>query len=126
MRLLRRNKTRSMTKPTAMTDARIKNQIGQPAASTIANTRVLQMCLNYQGATVACDSRLSNISHLLREEFLANSPFEKGISVYPQNLWITLWMNRGGLALKWRGLSVFVTLPIFCRLKIPLLNNKLS
>jgi hypothetical protein len=28
-------------------DARIKNQIGQPAASTIANTRILQMCLNY-------------------------------------------------------------------------------
>jgi hypothetical protein len=29
-----------------MMDARIKNQIGQPAASTIANTGTLQMCLN--------------------------------------------------------------------------------
>jgi hypothetical protein len=83
------------------------------------------MCLNYQAATVACHHRLSNISHVLCEEILANSPFEKGISVYPQNLWITLWMNRGGVALKWRGLSVFVTLPIFCVLNIPFLNNEL-
>jgi len=45
-RFARKEIERSMIKPTAMMDATIKNQIGQPAASTIANTRILQMCLN--------------------------------------------------------------------------------
>ncbi len=62
MRLLRKNIMRSMIKPTAMMDARIKNQIGQPAASTIANTRFLQICLNYEAATVTCRIQLSKIS----------------------------------------------------------------
>jgi len=74
-----------MINPTAMMDARTRNQIGQPAASTIANTRILQMCLNlwspskpyalfrydlpegYQGATVTCHIQLSKISQIFLE-----------------------------------------------------------
>ena len=70
IRLLRKNTMRSMIKPTAMMDARIKNQIGQPAASTIANTRILQMCLNYQGATVTCRNELSKISQVFLQQVL--------------------------------------------------------
>jgi hypothetical protein len=66
-------------KPTAMTDAKIRNQIGQPAASTIANTGILQICLNYEpylpdegagseSATVACRGRLSKISKTLLQQ----------------------------------------------------------
>ena len=85
MRGLRKNIKRSMIKPTAMMDARIKNQIGQPAASTIANTRILQMCLNYQGATVSCRIELSNLSQDLHQHYFANLPFEKSISVLLTN-----------------------------------------
>src|SRR5450759_3064454 len=99
MRWLRKNIERSMIKPSAMMDARIKNQIGQPAASTIAYTRVLQMCLNYQAATLACRTELSNLSQDLLQHYFAKLPFEKSISVYSQNLWITLWMTLGDLSL---------------------------
>jgi hypothetical protein len=114
MRWLRKNIERSMINPNAMMDARIKNQMGQPAASTIAYTRVLQMCLNYQAATVACRTELSNLSQDLLQHYFAKLPFEKSISVYSQNLWVTLWMTPVDSPLTWRGAWSFVTLPIFC------------
>jgi len=63
---------RSMMRPTEMMDARIRNQIGQPAASTIANTKILHLCLNYQAATLACHTQLSNLSHELLQQNYAN------------------------------------------------------
>ena len=45
-RLARRKIERSIINPRAITEARIKNQIGQPAASIIANTWILRICLN--------------------------------------------------------------------------------
>jgi hypothetical protein len=98
-----------------MMDARIKNQIGQPAASTIANTRILQMCLNYQGATVACRIKLSNLSQDLLQHCFVKLPFEKSISVYSQILWITLWMVPRNSPLTSRGARDFIKLPIFCK-----------
>jgi hypothetical protein len=71
------------------------------------------MCLNYQAATVTCRTQLSKISQVLSQHSCAKLPFEKSISVYSQNLWITLWMNAGGKALKWRAIRLFVALPIF-------------
>ncbi|HEY0665197.1 MAG TPA: hypothetical protein VGD24_03945 [Gallionella sp.] len=68
---------------------------------------------------------MSNISHVPSEDILAKLPFEKGISVYSQNLWITLWVIRGGVGLKRRGLSVFVTLLIFCLTAKLFANNDL-
>jgi len=40
---LRKNISRSAISATAVMDAIIKNQMGQPAASTIVNTQLLQM-----------------------------------------------------------------------------------
>jgi len=71
------------------------------------------MCLNNQAATVACRTELSNISQRLLQQYLANLVFEKGISFYPQNLWITLWMIPVDATLKWRRIRNFLTLPIF-------------
>jgi len=68
---------------------------------------------------------LSNISQVLLEEYFANLPFEKGISVYSQNLWITLWMIPRESALMRRGVKVFVILPIFCDAPISFKNKGL-
>jgi hypothetical protein len=35
------------------------------------------MCLNYQGATVACHIELSNLSQELLQQYLANLPLDK-------------------------------------------------
>ena len=40
---------------------------------------------------------------------MANWVFEKGIFVYPQNLWITLWMVSGNSCITWREIRIFVT-----------------
>jgi hypothetical protein len=84
------------------------------------------MCLNYQGATVACRTQLSNLSQDLLQHYFAKVPFEKSISVYSQKLWITLWMTLRDSPLTWRGARDFVTLPIFCDLVISSKNNKLT
>ncbi|MDP1996663.1 MAG: hypothetical protein Q8J90_05660, partial [Gallionella sp.] len=55
-----------------------------------------------EGATVACHTELSNIYQGLLQQSFANLPFEKSISVYPQNLWITLWMIISSCPLTWR------------------------
>jgi len=34
------------------------------------------MCLNYQGATVACHTELSNLSQELLQQYLANLPLD--------------------------------------------------
>jgi hypothetical protein len=39
------------------------------------------MCLNYQGATVACRIDLSNLSKDLLQHYFVKLPFEKSISV---------------------------------------------
>ena len=65
--------------------------------------------------------RNCNVSHPVEQDFsefflneyFANLPFEKSIFVYPQNLWITLWMTFRNSALMWRGIRNLVTLPIF-------------
>ena len=84
------------------------------------------MRLKFQAATVACHTELSNISQKLLQQYFAKSPFEKSISVYPQNLWITLWMNHVDAALMWRGIRIFVTLPIFYYAIIVFKNNDIS
>jgi hypothetical protein len=71
------------------------------------------MCLNYQGATVACQVELSNLSKELLQQYFAKLPFEKSIFVYPQNLWITLWADQLIRYSMWRGVRDFVSLPIF-------------
>jgi len=66
-----------------------------------------------EGATVTCRTELSNISQGLLQLNFANLPFEKSIFVYPQNLWITLWMIASDNLLTWRCIRTFLTLPIF-------------
>ena len=78
-----------------------------------------------EGATVACHTELSNISQGLLQQNFANLPFEKSISVYPQNLWITLWVISNSYPLTWRCIRVFLTLPIFCIAIISIKNNML-
>ena len=79
----------------------------------------------FEAATVACRSELSNISHDLLQLYFANPPFEKGIFVYPQNLWITLWMTLGDGRLTRRNVRVFLALPIFCVSTKPIINSVL-
>jgi hypothetical protein len=69
---------------------------------------------SFEVATVACRTELSNLSQDLHQHYFAKLPFEKSISVYSQNLWVTLWMTLGDSPLTWRGTRDFVTLPIFC------------
>jgi hypothetical protein len=69
---------------------------------------------------------LSKISQVFLEQYFANMPFEKSIFVYPQNLWITLWMALLYGALIWRGVRGFVTLLIFYNVSIAIKNNELS
>jgi len=73
-----------------------------------------ELIRNFETATVACHTELSNISQVLLQLYFANPPLEKSISVYPQNLWITLWMNRMFGTLKYREIRVSLILPIFC------------
>ena len=56
---------------------------------------------------------------------IANPSFEKSIYSYSQNLWITLWGILGYNPITWRGIRLFVTLPIFCIVIIMLINNML-
>jgi hypothetical protein len=46
---------------------------------------------------------LSNHSQDLLHHSWAKLPFEKSISVYSQNLWVTLWMSLSDSPLTWRG-----------------------
>jgi hypothetical protein len=77
-------------------------------------------------ATVACCSQLSNISHESLQQYFAKLPFEKSISVYSQNLWISLWINPVDGTLKWRGVWILLTPLIFCMAIMSLKNNVLT
>jgi len=68
---------------------------------------------NNHAATLAHRAELNNVSKSCASIFLLNWPFEKSIFAYPQNLWITLWMDYVIAALKWRNIRIVVTLPIF-------------
>ncbi|OGT10088.1 MAG: hypothetical protein A3J49_09735 [Gallionellales bacterium RIFCSPHIGHO2_02_FULL_57_16] len=80
----------------------------------------------YEVATVACHTELSNLSQDLLKLYFANTPFEKSIFVYSQNLWTTLWMVLRDSTLKWRGIWVLVAPLIFYMAIIAIKNSLLS
>jgi len=80
---------------------------------------------SFEGATLACCSQLSNISHELLQQQFAKLPFEKSILFYSQKLWISLWMIHLDSPLKWRGVKVFVIPLNFYIATISIKNNEM-
>jgi hypothetical protein len=107
--LLRKNNRRSAMSPTATIDAKIKNQIGQPAASTSANKVILHetkiiWTLNQvvYAAMLGSAGRNCSVSYPVEQPFsefsswnAVNPIWQNSIFVYAQILWITLWIEAG-------------------------------
>ena len=98
MRLARSETERSVIRATAMTEARSRNQIGQPAAWTIANNAFPYRYFGCLGAD--CKSkRCAGASSALQQEAMRSRNSEhnvtgpcSGYCDIHKKLWISLWI----------------------------------